>query len=716
MRKFLLTLLTLILTCGSFVKADEGMWMLPYIKDINIKTMQEMGLKLDADKIYSINHSSIKDAVVIFGSGCTGEIISDKGLILTNHHCGYSAIQQHSSVHHNYLEDGFWAEELADEIPTPGLSVKFLKNIEDVTERVLGSVSQEMEEEKREQTIDSVLVAIVSEVPDTLGYVPVVKPFYSGNAYYLYVYQNYPDVRFVGAPPSSIGKFGADTDNWMWPRHTGDFSMFRVYTDSLGNPAKYSTHNIPMTPKYHLPISIKGNQIDDFAMILGFPGSTDRYLTSWGIEERMDIINMARIEVREVKQNIWLKNMQSSEKVRIQYATKYAHSSNYYKNSIGMNKGLNNLNVLQQKRNLEDKFTIWVNQNEDRKENYGEALPLLEEGYTKRAPQNKARNYLRESLISGTEVYFFAFRAKRLADIMASGNEKLLKLTVKRMRQDGEKFFKDYNPSTDRKVLEAMLKIYAQEISNAYYPTVYQLIKAKYKGDYAKYADKVFRKSIFADRDRFMAFLDKPSLKLLKKDLAYTGGISVLNEYKLLTELMQQQDYNISKGRRLFEAGLHEMESDKVFYPDANFTMRMSYGKVEDYMARDAVHYLYYTTLEGVMEKEDPDNWEFVVPQKLKDLYLSQDYGRYADKDGSMHVNFLTNNDITGGNSGSPVINANGELFGLAFDGNWEAMSGDIAFAPELQRTINVDIRYVLFIIDKFAGAKRLINEMTIVE
>ncbi|MFB6342109.1 S46 family peptidase [Saccharicrinis sp. FJH62] len=716
MKNFLLTLVAFLLACGNYVKADEGMWMLPYIKDLNIKTMQEMGLKLDADKIYSINHSSIKDAVVIFGRGCTGEIISDKGLILTNHHCGYSAIQSHSSVEHNYLEDGYWAEEMADEIPTAGLSVKFLKNIEDVTDRVLGCVTDDMKEEKRQLKIDSVLVAIAGEVPDTLGYVPVVKPFYSGNEYYLYVYQEYPDVRFVGAPPSSIGKFGADTDNWMWPRHTGDFSMFRVYTDTLGNPASYSEQNVPMKPKYHLPLSIKGNQTGDFAMILGFPGSTDRYLTSWGIEERMDIVNMARIQVREIKQNIWLKDMQASEKVRIQYATKYAHSSNYYKNSIGMNKGLNDLHVLDTKRELENRFTNWVNQTDARKEKYGEALPLLEEGYTQRAPQNKARNYLRESLISGTEVYSFAYRARRFADIMISGNEELQRIMIDRMRADGEKFFKDYNPSTDRKVLEAMLKVYAQEISNVYYPSVYQLIKSRYKGNYAKYADKLFRKSIFVDKDRFMAFLDKPSIKILKNDLAFIGGVSVFSEYSLLTQLMKQEDFNISKGRRLFEAGLHEMEPNKEFYPDANFTMRMTYGQVEDYMARDAVHYLYYTTLQGVMEKEDPKNWEFVVPQKLKELYLTHDYGRYADKDGTMHVNFLTNNDITGGNSGSPVINANGELFGLAFDGNWEAMSGDIAFEPELQRTINVDIRYVLFIIDKYAGAERLINEMTIVE
>ncbi|MFB6318806.1 S46 family peptidase [Saccharicrinis sp. FJH54] len=716
MKKFLFTLLALLVTCGNLVKADEGMWMLPYIKDLNIKTMQEMGLKLDADKIYSINHSSIKDAVVIFGRGCTGEIISDQGLILTNHHCGYSSIQSHSSVEHNYLENGFWAEQLSDEIPTPGLSVKFLNRIEDVTDRVLDAVNPDMQEEKREHKIDSVLIAIAGEVPDTLGYVPVVKPFYSGNSFYLYVYQEYPDVRFVGAPPSSIGKFGADTDNWMWPRHTGDFSMFRVYSDSLGNPAEYSEHNIPMKPKYHLPVSLKGNQPGDFAMILGFPGSTDRYLTSWGIEERMDIINMARIQVREIKQKIWLKDMQASEKVRIQYATKYAHSSNYYKNSIGMNMGLNNLHVLQKKRELENKFTFWVNRNEERKEKYGEALPLLEEAYTRRAPQNKARNYLRESLISGTEIYLFAYRAKRLADVMLSGNDELLKITVERMREDGEAFFKDYNPSTDQKVLEAMLKVYAQEISNSYYPSVYREIKSKYKGNYAKYAAKLFRKSIFADKDRYMAFLNKPSLKLLKKDMAFSGGVSVMNEYRLLVDLMRQQDFNIEKGKRLFEAGLHAMEPNKVFYPDANFTMRLTYGQVEDYMARDAVHYLYYTTLEGVMEKEDPDNWEFVVPQKLKELYLTRDYGRYADKDGTMHVNFLTNNDITGGNSGSPVINADGELFGLAFDGNWEAMSGDIAFEPELQRTINVDIRYVLFIIDKYAGAERLINEMTIVQ
>lgn len=710
----LLSLLLASMLSISLVKADEGMWMLPYIKDLNIEQMQKLGANLTAEQIYSINNSSIKDAIVIFGGGCTGELISDEGLILTNHHCGYATIQQHSSVEHNYLKDGFWAMSRADEIVSPDLSVKFLNRIEDVSERVSSALKIGMSEVERSRAIDSTLSVIKKEVPDSLGYEPVLKPFYSGNAYYLFVYQRYTDVRFVGAPPSSIGKFGADTDNWMWPRHTCDFSMFRVYADSSGNPAEFSELNVPLKPKHHLPISLKGNAENDFAMILGFPGSTDRFLTSWGIEERMEIINAARIIVRAAKQDVWLKDMNANEKVRIQYASKYARSSNYYKNSIGMNKGLTNLKVLDKKRAIEDRFKEWVAADDTRNEKYGEALSLLKNGYQNRAEHNKARNFLNESLVSGAEIFSFAMKISNLSNALKKDNAKAINYAVEKFKAYAKDFYKDYNPETDKKVVAAMLEVYANEIHGDYQPSVYSKINKKYKGDYELYAEKLFKNSMFASKEKLFAFLENPKYSKIIKDMAVVDGRSIMDQYRVLYELARQEDSNIEKGKRLFEAGLLEMDSTKVFYPDANFTMRMSYGKVDDYMARDAVHYLHFTTLKGVMEKEDPNNWEFVVPHKLKELYETKDYGSYADTDGTLHVNFLTDNDITGGNSGSPVINANGELFGLAFDGNWEAMSGDIAFEPELQRTINVDIRYVLFIIDKFAGAKHLIDEMTI--
>ena len=697
-------------------KSDEGMWLLPLIKNQNIEKMQQMGFKINAEDIYSINNSSLKDAIVIFGGGCTGEIISDKGLVLTNHHCGFESIQQHSSVENDYLTDGFWAKTLEEEIPTPGLSVQFLRRIEDVSDRVLNEVSAIEDEKTREHIVDSVRNVIISEASDSGKYEPTVRAMYSGNNYYLFVYERYTDVRFVGAPPSSIGKFGFDTDNWMWPRHTGDFSLFRIYTDSVGRPAKYSKNNIPLKPKRHLNISLKGFEKSDFAMILGFPGSTNRYLTSWGIEERVNAINMARIDVRKIKQDIWMEDMQADPKVRIQYASKYARSSNYYKNSIGMNKGLANLNVVDKKQSLENDFTLWVASDDVRHETYGQTLSLLENGYLQRFKYVKARTFLTETLISGTELFLFARQGERLLQDLESKNNERLKSTISMITNDAEEFFKDYNAATDEKVMAAMLKFYAQNIDKEFHPSIYNYIDKKYKGNYEKYARDLFRKSIFTDETRLKSFLQNPKTKVLKNDPALVDGKSIFSTYRELIDIAETFSSDIDKGNRLFEAGLQQMLTDNTFYPDANFTMRMSYGKVDDYMARDAVHYLHYTTIEGIMEKEDSTNFEFVVPAKLKELYYAKDYGRYADKNGKLIVNFLTNNDITGGNSGSPVLNANGDLFGLAFDGNWEAMSGDIAFEPDLQRTINVDIRYILFIIDKFAGASNLMDEITIVD
>ncbi len=710
--------LLLIASIGlvQMAKADEGMWLLPLLNKLNMEKMKELGLKLSAEDIYSINNSSLKDAIVIFGGGCTGELISEEGLILTNHHCGYGNIQALSSVEHNYLEDGFWAKSKAEELPAEGLKVTFMKYMEDVTDKINAELTDDMSEADRRAKIKEVSSEIIKEATEGNKYRAIVEDYFEGNQFFLIVYETFTDVRFVGAPPSSIGKFGHDTDNWMWPRHTGDFSMFRVYCSPDGKPADYSKDNVPYQPKHHLPISLKGVEMDDFAMTIGFPGSTERYLTSWGIEERMGITNEARITPRGIKQDIWSEDMAASEKVRIQYASKFSRSSNYWKNSIGMNRGLEKLNVLAKKRELEAEFAKWVASSNDRKEKYGDVLSNLEKAYENQAPYKKASSYIMECLIRGTEIYSFSLNARELQKALEDENEEAITTAIEHLKEAGKAFYKDYYPETDRKVLTALSKLYYETIEERFHPDFYNTINKKFKGDYAKYANTIFAKSIFANEENFNAFLAKPKLKTLNKDLAFQAGNDIVETYREIYGKLSESATAISEANRLFIAGLMEMHPDKVYYPDANFTMRLSYGTVGDYEPRDGVKYNYFTTIEGIMEKEDPDNYEFIVPQKLKDLWKAKDYGQYANEDGSLNVCFTTNNDITGGNSGSPVINANGELFGLAFDGNWEAMSGDIAFETELQKCINVDIRYVLFIIDKYAGATNLIDEMTLVK
>jgi len=716
MKKLLSIAFILLLGFAPKIKADEGMWILPLIQKLNMETMQKMGLKLTAEEIYSVNNSSMKDAIVIFGGGCTGEMISDEGLLLTNHHCGYGQIQELSSLENNYLDNGFWAATQEEELPAPGLSVTFLRNMEDVTEQVLSEVTADMDEAERQKSIQEISDKLIKEATKENDYKVQVKEYFEGNQYFLLEYEIFTDVRFVGAPPSSIGKFGYDTDNWMWPRHTGDFSLFRVYADAEGKPADYSPDNKPYQPKYHLPISIKGYELNDFAMTLGYPGSTERYLTSWGIEERMQSFNQTLITVRGVKQNIWAESMANSKKVRLQYASKFSRSSNYWKNSIGMNRGLENLNVLDQKRTLETEFANWVKANETNRKKYKDVLSSLENGYAKRAESYRAFVYLRESFLSGTEIYMFASYATELENALESKDNSKIENAIKNLTEAAEDFYKDYDASTDQKVLAAMVNLYKSEVDSKYYPEIYKIIQSKFKGDADKYAAYLFSKSIFVNAESLKAFLSNPKLKKLQKDPAFAGAQDIFELVKELRDQNSESAQQIDKGNRLFMAGLMEMHPEKVFYPDANFTMRLSYGSVGDYVPRDAVIYKHYTTLQGVMEKEDPHDRDFEVPEKLKELYQNKDYGRYADKDGRLYVNFTTNNDITGGNSGSPVINGDGELIGLAFDGNWEAMSGDIAFENELQKCINVDIRYVLFIIDKYAGAQHLINEMTIVD
>ncbi|HRZ77539.1 MAG TPA: S46 family peptidase, partial [Bacteroidales bacterium] len=658
--------------------------------------------------------SSLKDAIIIFGRGCTGEMISGQGLVLTNHHCGYGAIQANSSVEHDYLTDGFWARSLQEELKNEGLTAKFLVRMEDVSARVLEGIRADMSETDRAARIKERSAAIEKEATEGTHYDAVVKDFFYGNEYYLFVYETFKDVRLVGAPPSSIGKFGYDTDNWMWPRHTGDFSLFRIYAGPDGKPADYSTDNVPLRPKHFLPVSMDGVKKGDFAMIMGNPGSTSRYMTSYGIQQNLGSTLPTRIKIREKKLEILKADMDASAEVRIKYASKYAGISNYWKNFIGMSRGLKRLRVYDDKKALEDQFSAWVNASPDRKAKYGEALTLISKGYSDKEKYNEAYYYFIEAIASGAEIMRFSKGFEGLAKALESGDQAKVDAEKARLKGMSAAFFKDYHQPTDQKIMAAMLEMYHRDVEPDQQPAILKSLHSKYKGDWAKYAAKVFSSSAFSSPARVDALLAKPSAKAILKDPALQLVNAFYEQFFEIRKLSGNSDESQARGYRLFVAGLREMQPDKKFYPDANFTMRLTYGTVQDYFPADAVHYDYYTTLDGVMEKEDPDNYEFHVPKELKALWERKDFGAYGNGD-DMWVCFLTTHDITGGNSGSPVLNGKGELIGLAFDGNWEAMSGDIAFEPELQRTINVDIRYVLFIIDKFAGAQNIMSELKLV-
>ena len=706
------------------VKADEGMWLLTLIGK-NYEQMKAQGFMLTPEDIYSVNHSSIKDAVGAFGNSeygkfgffCTVELISPKGLILTNHHCGYGAIQSKSTVENDYLKDGFWAYKMEDEIPIEDLTVSFLVRMEDVTSKVLANVTEDMPESERENKIKNASEKIVKEATKNTDYIAHVKKMFEGNQYFLFVYITYKDIRLVGAPPSSIGKFGGDTDNWMWPRHTGDFSFFRIYTAPDGSPATYSKENVPLKPKHFFPISLKGVNKNDFAMILGFPGSTERYLTSYGVKQALEIKNPATIAIRDKKLEIMRKYMNQDPAIKIKYAAKYAQTSNYWKYFIGQNKGIKKLHVIEKKQELERRLMEWTNQTSERKKKYGWVLDTIASYYEKNKELDFIKTYLYEALFQGAEIMTFPLKFYQLSKLLSNKemNKELVNEQISQMREEVENFYKDYDVKVDKEIFISIGEMYVKSVPEKYYPETFKVIKKKYKGNFKKYAEKIlFKKSMFTSKEKVLAFLDNPDSKKLENDPAFKIANDIL---KIYFSIGMGKSESFKKARRLFLDGLMKMQkNEKLFYPDANSTIRLTYGTVQDYYPRDAVYYNYYTTLKGIMEKEDPNNMEFVVPAKLKELYESKDYGQYADKDGTMHVCFITNNDITGGNSGSPVLNARGELIGTAFDGNWEAMSGDIAFEPNLQRTIIADIRYVLFIVDKFAGAKNLINEMKIIK
>lgn len=714
MRKFYLLTILLFLSISKS-RADEGMWLLPLLDQYNIGTMTEMGLTLSAEDIYSVNQACIKDAVAMLylsGGVCTGEMVSPEGLLFTNHHCGYGYIQTHSTLEHNYLDDGFWAMSRQEELYCEGMAVYFLKRIEDVTDRVLANITDTMTERERNRAI-SIAIANITDIESrNSNYSIDVESFYSDNNFYLIEYEIYSDVRLVGAPPQSIGKFGHDTDNWEWPRHTGDFSIFRVYMSPDGKPAAYSSDNIPYVPKHYLPISIKELKEDDFAMILGYPGSTQRYYTSFEIADAMAITNANRIKIRGIKQDIWMEDMINNPLISIQYASKYSNSSNYWKNAIGQNTLLEKLDIIEKKESLENQFREWITEDPKRQEKYGDALNLIKNALSNSAHYRNAYEYLNEC-IDGCELFTLRRYGQSYMAEYEAGNID----GMESVKQAALAEYADYSPSTDIKSMKAMLSLYREDIDSQFEPSFYsEIIDKKFKGNTDKYVDYIFKKSIFANEESLLKFFANPNYNTLTSDPAVIFASSISAMASEIYSNIELYDNDLRRGQRLWVAALREMSPQTTQYPDANLTMRLSYGSIKNYDPKDGVTYKYYTTLDGVIDKYVPNDFEFDLPQRLIDLNKNREYGRYASKEGYLPVNFLTTNDITGGNSGSPVINGNGELIGLAFDGNWEAMSGDFQFEPDVQRTIAVDIRYVLWVIDIYAGAGYLLDELTIIE
>lgn len=716
----MITLAMVSLFMGGFassVKADEGMWIPMLVENANYQAMVEKGLKLTPEQLYDINSASLKDAIVQFGNGCTGEVVSDQGLLFTNHHCGYGQIQAHSSVENDYLRDGFWAMTMEEELPNPGLTVKFLVRMEDVTNQVMSQMTPDMTRKEKFDKMAEVSKQIEKEAKGESRYTTLVRDMFKGNQYILFVYDIFEDVRLVGAPPSNIGKFGADTDNWMWPRHTGDFSVFRVYTAPDGSPAPYSPDNIPLNPKHHLPISLNGVEKGDFSMIMGYPGRTNRYLTSNGVEEIIDYTGPFIVKVRDLKLKTMREFMDKDQAVRIKYASKYAGIANYWKYYIGQTKQLKKNKVVEKKLAVEKEFVNWVNKDPKRVEKYGNVLENISKAQAEINEMTKAITYMNEAIF-GIEIFKTARGFDKLQTLLAEKEQDKEKIdaTIAGIRKSLEAFFKDYDRDLDRAMFANMTEFYYKEVPEYQRSAELDIQVKKYKGDFNRMAEAMFSQSIFDEINTIETVLNKPNLKTISNDpvklLIDNLSATTIAQHKAIAEARDAIYDNYS----LYIAGLIEMHPEKQFAPDANSTMRVTYGQILDYFPADAIHYDFYTTLDGAMAKEDPTVAEFMVFDKLKELYNTKDYGQYANKNGQIVTCFLNNCDITGGNSGSPVMNGYGQLTGIAFDGNWEAMSGDIFFEPNLQRTICVDARYVLFIIDKYAGCKRLIDEMTIIK
>lgn len=718
-KTILLSLLTTFTLAGH---ADEGMWMLTDLKKQNAAVMYDMGLDISIDDVYSPDNISLKDAVVHFGGGCTGEVISAEGLVLTNHHCGYGYIQQHSSVEHDYLTDGFWAMTREQELPCEGLTITFIDKILDVTNYVKEQLKKDEDPEGLNYLSPSYLSKVAArfakkeKIKTDEFTVLELKPFYGANKYYLFVKTVYKDIRMVGAPPSSIGKFGADTDNWMWPRHCGDFSIFRIYADKDGKPANYSATNTPLKVKKHIAINLKGVKEGDFTFVMGFPGRNWRYMISDEVEERMQTTNFMRDTIRGVRLRVLGEEMAKDAKTRIQYAAKYASSANYWKNAIGMNEGLVKLKVLDKKKEQQEHLLEYGR--ETGNNSYKEAFDAIRSIVAKRRNAVYHQQAIYEALMLGTEFYKVP-DTDSLRNALEVNDKKAIKEETENLKEAYKKFYnKDYNPEVDRKVSKQLIALYAKLIPAEQRISIFKQINENFGGNTDAFVDACFDKSVFRSQAALDAFLQNPDIKTLREDLMVQYSKSVKDGYNATSNAMKAETDAYNLAHKTWVAGMLELKAKNgtPVYPDANSTLRLTYGKIGSYEPADGMEYLYYTTLKGVMEKEDPNNPEFVVPAKLKELYEKKEFGPYAMPDGRMPICFATGTDNTGGNSGSPVFNSKGELIGTGFDRNYEGLTGDIAYNPQLQRAACVDIRYTLFIIDKFAGAGHLIDEMTIIK
>ncbi len=728
MKKIILLFVSTLFLTGIYATPDEGMWIPSKVAKLNYADMQKLGCKLTAEEIYSINNSSLKDAIFQLqteeGMGfCTGEIVSKQGLLFTNHHCGYEAITNLSTTEHNYLDDGYWAKSLNDEISVPGIRVTRVVRIDDVTERVLAEITDETTEEERAKIIEKKIAEIEAEAIEGNEYEAAVSEMYQGGEYYLFTYEAFGDVRFVGAPPSSIGKFGGDTDNWMWPRHTGDFSIFRVYMSPDGKPTEgYSEDNVPYVPLHSLPISIKGVKEGDFTMIMGYPGQTERYLSSYGMIYKRDYFNPTIVNLLNVQLTTLKKDMAASDEIRLAYADSYASSANGWKLFDGEALTLRTTDAIAQKQKLEEDFQKWVDSDEARKAKYGNVLSSLKESYEAFGPATTDIIYLSLGLLQAGEhvmnVQSFMSLSSLLED--SKGNTDAINMSTENLKAEAEEMFEKYYVSTDKKVFTELIMFYIKEVDPEKRNAVFaDYIFKSYKGkteeeSITKFVDAVFEKSIFADKAKMDAFLAKPSKKVLDKDpmFAYVQGVfgDLFGVQMAYLGAME----NIGVNERLYIEGLREFQKDRVFYPDANSTLRLTYGTVQSYDPKDAVHYKYLTYADGIIEKEDPTNSEFTIPTELKEKILNKEFGQYADQTGNLPVCFLSDNDITGGNSGSPIINGEGQLIGLAFDGNWEWLCSNLLFSVKLQRTINVDARYVLWVIDELYDAQYIMKELDV--
>ena len=720
--KLRISTVLLALVLNTYIsRAGEGMWLPLLLSQLNEKEMHDMGMRITAEDIYSINHSSLKDAIVLFGGGCTGELVSDQGLLLTNHHCGYSSIQRHSSLDHDYLTNGFWAQRQEEELPNAGLSVTFLVSMADVSMEALKGVNDKMNQKTRDSIIQANSKVLVKEAIKGTHYTAQVKPFFGGNQYYLFVSETFTDVRLVGAPPSNIGKFGGDTDNWMWPRHTGDFSMFRIYAGKDNKPAEYSKDNVPYHPAKHLTISLKGIKEGDFTFVYGFPGTTQEYLPSYAVDMTALQRNPIAIGLRQQRLDIIDRAMESDRLMRIQYSAKAAGIANTWKKMIGESRGIKRMDGIEKKQDFEKNFQLWTQSNSGNSEKYGQLLPAFSKTYNDYAPIGIAYTYVTEGLF-GIELVRFAYGYNNLVKQCndKSKTDADIRKLIGQLRISADAFHKNYNRNVDMQLFGAMMSTYSLSCETTMQVPLVKIKSAEYKGNISKWDDDLFNKTLFADSLKLNAFLagfNRKDVKKIEKDPAYLLASAI---YAYLQNSLSPKItafYSTTDSlQRLYMAAQMEMQAGKRFYPDANSTLRIAYGKVMSYQPADAVGYNWFTTLDGIMQKENPDIYDYVVEPRLKALYNLRDYGRYADADQSMHVAFIASNHTTGGNSGSPVLNADGQLVGINFDRCWEGTMSDLMYDPDQCRNISLDIRYCLFIVDKMAGAKRLIEEMTIVQ